>query len=60
VAVATAFVSWPPNEAALGPYGVSIGTPGVLRAVAGAALYLTLVCALTVGAGHLCLRRRDV
>ncbi|MFI6070022.1 ABC transporter permease subunit [Actinoplanes sp. NPDC051343] len=51
VAVATAFVSWPANEAALGPYGVSIGTPGVLRAVAGAALYLTLVCALSVGVG---------
>jgi ABC-2 type transport system permease protein len=51
VAIATAFVSWPANEAALGPYGVSISTPGVLRAVAGAALYLTLVCALSAGLG---------
>jgi ABC-2 type transport system permease protein len=51
VAIATAFVSWPADQAALGPYGVSISTPGVLPAVAGAAIYLTLVCALAAGLG---------
>jgi len=49
VAVATAFVSWPVNQAGLGPYGVSMSTPGVLRAVAGAAVYLTLICAFSAG-----------
>jgi ABC-2 type transport system permease protein len=51
VAVATAFVSWPANEAGLGPYGVAMSTPGVLPAVAGAAVYLTLVCAFAAGVG---------
>jgi ABC-2 type transport system permease protein len=49
VAVATAVVSWPVNQAALGPYGTSMGAPGVPRAIAGAALYLTLVCAFSAG-----------
>jgi ABC-2 type transport system permease protein len=49
VAVATAFISWPANQAGLGPYGVSMSTPGVLRAVAGAAVYLTLICAFSAG-----------
>jgi ABC-2 type transport system permease protein len=53
VAVATALVSWPVNQVGLGPYGVSMSTPGVLRAIAGAALYLTLVCALSAGVGAL-------
>jgi ABC-2 type transport system permease protein len=53
VAVATAFVSWPANQAALGPYGISISTSGVLRAIAGAAVYLTLVSALSAGLGAL-------
>jgi len=50
VAVATAFVSWTANQAALGPYGIS-SARGVLRAIAGAALYLTLVSALSAGLG---------
>ncbi|MEV6850461.1 ABC transporter permease subunit [Actinoplanes sp. NPDC051411] len=53
VALATAVVSWPVNQAGLGPYGVSIGTPGVPRAIVGAAVYLTLVCALSAGVGAL-------
>jgi len=53
VAVATAGVSWPVNEVALGPYGVSMSTPGVPRAIVGAAAYLTLVCAFSIGVGAL-------
>lgn len=53
VAFATAVVSWPVNEAGLGPHGVSMSTPGVPRAIAGAAAYLTLVCALSAGVGAL-------
>ncbi|MEV4352678.1 ABC transporter permease subunit [Actinoplanes sp. NPDC049596] len=49
VAVPTAFVSWPANQAGLGSYGVSISTPGVLRAVTGAAAYLVLICAFSAG-----------
>nr|WP_296071471.1 hypothetical protein [uncultured Actinoplanes sp.] len=49
VATATVFASWPVNQAGLGPYGVTMSTPGVLRAAAGAAVYLTLICAFSAG-----------
>ncbi|GGM47230.1 ABC transporter permease subunit [Dactylosporangium sucinum] len=49
VAVATALVSWPVNQAGLGPYGTSMAAPGVPRALAGAAVYLTLICAFSAG-----------
>ncbi|MGW5360290.1 ABC transporter permease subunit [Actinopolymorpha pittospori] len=49
VSILTAFVSWPANQAGLGPYGAAMSDPGVARAVVGAALYLTLVCALAIG-----------
>jgi hypothetical protein len=51
VAVVTAVVSWPANEAGLGPWGVSMSAPGVPRAIVGAAVYLTLICALAAGVG---------
>ncbi|WP_238009995.1 ABC transporter permease [Dactylosporangium sp. AC04546] len=49
VAVATVLVSWPVNQAGLGPYGTSMAAPGVPRALAGAAVYLTLIYLFSAG-----------
>ena len=49
VSIPTALVSWPANQAGLGPYGVAMSDPGVPRAIVGAVVYLTLVCALAIG-----------
>lgn len=49
VAVAAALISWSAGEAGLGPYGVAMSSPGVLRALAASVVYLTLVCAFAAG-----------
>jgi hypothetical protein len=36
-------------QRALGPHGTTAGAPGTLQAAAGACLYLTLICALSMG-----------
>ncbi|MFI0983307.1 ABC transporter permease [Streptomyces sp. NPDC021093] len=46
----TAFASFFLGQAVLGPYGSSIGAPGVLRAVAGAGLYMALLAVFALGA----------
>jgi hypothetical protein len=45
----TGFVTFFTSQAALGPHGVSLGAPGVLRATLFACLYLTLMCVLAMG-----------
>jgi ABC-2 type transport system permease protein len=49
VSIPTAFVSFAANQAGLGSYGVAMSEAGVLRAVLGAAAYLTLICAFSIG-----------
>lgn len=49
VALVTSFVTFFVGQAALGPYRVSIDDPGVLRAVFGCALYMTLIAVLAMG-----------
>ncbi|GAA2108750.1 ABC transporter permease subunit [Actinomadura alba] len=48
-ALVTAFVTFFVAQAAFGPYGVSLGAGGALRATVGACLYLTLMCAFAIG-----------
>jgi ABC-type transport system involved in multi-copper enzyme maturation permease subunit len=50
VGMATAFISYFLGQAVLGSHGSDIGDPGVLRAVFGAGLYMTLLVLLCVGA----------
>ncbi|MGW3966101.1 ABC transporter permease subunit [Amycolatopsis sp. NPDC005003] len=45
----TAFAMFFATQVALGPHGGSLGAPGVLRAVAGTGLYLTLIAVLSMG-----------
>jgi ABC-2 type transport system permease protein len=45
----TGFVTFFTGQAALGPHGVSLTAPGVLRATLFACVYLTLMCALSMG-----------
>jgi hypothetical protein len=45
----TVFVTFFAAQAALGPHGVSLGRPGVLRAVLFACVYLTLICVFSMG-----------
>lgn len=49
VAVVTAFVTFLTSQAALGPRGLTLQDPDVMRAVTGAALYMTLLCAIAMG-----------
>ncbi|MFJ6695460.1 ABC transporter permease [Streptomyces sp. NPDC091272] len=49
VALVTSFVTFFVGQAALGPYKASIGDPGVLRAVIGCALYMTLIAVFAMG-----------
>ncbi|GHH53606.1 ABC transporter permease [Streptomyces candidus] len=49
VALVTSFVTFFVGQAALGPYKASLGDPGVLRAVIGAALYMTLIAVFAMG-----------
>ncbi|GAA1155942.1 ABC-type transport system involved in multi-copper enzyme maturation permease subunit [Kitasatospora gansuensis] len=49
VSVATAFVTFFVGQALLGDHSTTIGSPGVLRAVCGAALYLTMLCLFSAG-----------
>jgi ABC-2 type transport system permease protein len=48
-AAAAALISWSAGEAGLGPYGVAMSAPGVLRALAASVAYLTLICAFAAG-----------
>jgi ABC-2 type transport system permease protein len=45
----TAFAVYFATQVTLGPHGGSLGDPGVVRAVAGAGLYLTLIAVLSMG-----------
>jgi ABC-2 type transport system permease protein len=49
VALVTSFVTFFVGQAALGSYKTSLGEPGVLRAVIGCALYMTLIAVLAMG-----------
>ncbi|MEU8890662.1 ABC transporter permease [Streptomyces sp. NPDC048442] len=49
VALVTSFVTFFAGQAALGPYKVSLGDEGVLRAVIGCALYMTLIAVFAMG-----------
>jgi ABC-2 type transport system permease protein len=47
--VLIAFGSFTAAQTGLGPHGTTLGAPGVLRAVVGACLYLTLMCVFATG-----------
>lgn len=49
VAIPATVIAYVTTQAALGPYGASISTPGVLRALAGAVCYLVLMCLFAAG-----------
>ncbi|MCX5204158.1 ABC transporter permease [Streptomyces sp. NBC_00237] len=49
VALVTSFVTFFAGQAALGGFKASIGDPGVLRAVFGGALYMTLIAVFAMG-----------
>ncbi|MFF0743984.1 ABC transporter permease [Streptomyces sp. NPDC004111] len=49
VALVTSFVTFFLGQAALGDYKVSLSEPGVLRAVIGCALYMTLIAVFAMG-----------
>ncbi|NEA44450.1 ABC transporter permease [Streptomyces sp. SID11385] len=49
VGLITAFVSFFVGQLILGDHGASLGDPGVLRAVFGAALYMTLIAMFSMG-----------
>ncbi|OON72007.1 ABC transporter permease subunit [Streptomyces tsukubensis] len=49
VSLVTAFASFFLGQAALGDHSAAIGDPGVLRAVIGAALYMTLIAMFSMG-----------
>ncbi len=49
VALVTSFVTFFVGQSALGEFKASIGDPGVLRAVIGAALYMTLIAVFAMG-----------
>jgi ABC-type transport system involved in multi-copper enzyme maturation permease subunit len=49
VGMATAFATFFVGQAALGPHRTSLGEPGVLRAVVGGGLYLTLISMFAMG-----------
>ncbi|WP_441250229.1 ABC transporter permease subunit [Kitasatospora sp. McL0602] len=49
VSLVTAFVTFFVGQSLLGDHSTTIGSPNVLRAVFGAALYLTLLCLFSAG-----------
>lgn len=49
VGLATSFLTFFVGQAMLGPYKAQIGDPGVLRAVIGGALYMTLIALFSMG-----------
>ncbi|MGW0531495.1 ABC transporter permease [Streptomyces sp. NPDC003032] len=49
VSLATSFLAFFVGQAVLGPYRAEIGDPGVLRAVIGGALYMTLIAMFSMG-----------
>ncbi|WP_447040047.1 ABC transporter permease [Streptomyces sp. DSM 118878] len=49
VGLATSFLTFFVGQAVLGPYRADIGDPGVLRAVIGGALYMTLIAMFSMG-----------
>ncbi|MFK4147735.1 ABC transporter permease subunit [Streptomyces sp. NPDC004065] len=49
VGVATSFAAFFLGQAMLGPLGTTIGAPGVLRAVLGGGLYMTLIAMFSMG-----------
>ncbi|MDX3524411.1 ABC transporter permease [Streptomyces scabiei] len=49
VGLATSFVTFFLGQAMLGPYRAGIGDPGVLRAVFGGGLYMTLIAVFSMG-----------
>jgi ABC-2 type transport system permease protein len=49
VSLVTAFATFFVSQALLGDYSTSIGSPHVLRAVIGAALFLTMLCLFSAG-----------
>jgi ABC-type transport system involved in multi-copper enzyme maturation permease subunit len=49
VAMATSFAAFFLGQAMLGPYRARIGDPGVLRAVIGGGLYMTLIALFSMG-----------
>ncbi|MFF8994991.1 ABC transporter permease [Streptomyces sp. NPDC014983] len=49
VGMITAFATFFLGQAMLGPYRAGLGDPGVLRAVAGGGLYLTLIAVFSMG-----------
>lgn len=49
VSVPTVLATFFAAQAGLGPHRVALGDPGVLEAVVGAVLYLTLICLLATG-----------
>ncbi|MFJ8359368.1 ABC transporter permease subunit [Streptomyces sp. NPDC093984] len=49
VGLVTGFVAFLLGQAMLGPHRASIGDPGVLRAVIGAGLYMTLIAVFSMG-----------
>jgi ABC-2 type transport system permease protein len=53
VCLAAVFTAFAGGQALLGAHGISLSHPGALRAVFGAALYLTVVAVLGVGLGFL-------
>jgi ABC-2 type transport system permease protein len=53
VCLAAALIAFAGGQALLGSHGISLGHPGALRAVFGAALYLTGVAVIGVGLGFL-------
>ena len=53
VCLVTVLITFLAGQAMLGPHGISLSHPGALRAVTGAALYLTVVAVIGVGLGFL-------
>ena len=53
VALATAFVSFLLGQALLGSHRTTLGSPHVLRAVFGMALYMTFIALLSLGVGFI-------
>ncbi|WP_042392599.1 ABC transporter permease [Streptacidiphilus carbonis] len=53
VALVTCFVTFFLGQALLGDHGTSIGSTHVLRAVVGAALYMTFIALLSLGVGFM-------
>ncbi|MFJ5531187.1 ABC transporter permease subunit [Streptomyces sp. NPDC093261] len=49
VGMATSFAAFLLGQAVLGPYRASLGEPGVLRAVFGGGLYMTLIAMFSMG-----------